>query len=430
MERKDKINHKRNYAFAIMTVVALILLNQIVIQYWLSQKESDAAIINVSGKQRMLSQRILSLYYSQKENPSQIRTKLFQTLNEWENAHSQLLGLNGISNLKIEEEKIRHKLSQLTPNIEFANRFVNGGIPKKNIIHFEKNQNDFLFQMDQIVKEIQVSSEQKLMNIIWIEILLTGLVLVVLFLEYKMVFKKIAGDLSDEVDNLARSNSSLEQYAFIASHDLRAPLQNIVNFSGLLTRELKKENDHKKLIYANFINDSVKRMQATTKDLLDFSTASHKELERKPTNIKSLFEDVLSDIKALVEKSDAKIMANELPLKAHVDDTLFRQLMQNLISNAIKFVPEERNPEVRVFAKKDKGKLIFCVSDNGIGIPDESKERIFGLYKRLHNQREYKGTGIGLALCKKIVEKHEGNIWVEDNTDNGSAFYFEIPENK
>lgn len=427
MEQKGKFNHKRNYAFAIMTMVVLILLNQIVIQYWLSQKASDAVIINVSGKQRMLSQRILNLFYSQNDDSNMLQ--LQDTWNEWNSAHLDLMGLSENLHLKIKQDDIRCELSQLTKNIEFAKRFINRNNTRKEVDAFEKNQHEFLVKMDAIVKDIQVSSENKLKDIIWIEVLLTGFVLLVIFIEYKLVFKKIANELSAEIDKLAKSNASLEQYAFIASHDLRAPLQNVVNFSNLLTRELKKDKDEKKLVYANFIIDSVKRMQDTTKDLLNFSTASHKALEYKPTNIKTLLNEVLEDINTIIKKTDANIETSNLPLKAYVDDTLFRQLLQNLISNAIKFVPEERNPEVRIFAKRGREKFTFCIRDNGIGIPNESKEKVFGLYKRLHSQHEYRGTGIGLALCKKIIEKHKGNIWVEDNLEYGSTFIFEIPVN-
>lgn len=432
MQLEKKRKYKRDYTFAILTTVALIILNQIVIQYWLAQKRSDAAIINVSGKQRMLSQKILWLAYSDFDSPTPAKKEqLASTFQSWELAHQELAGKSNNKKLKIQDEGLRKELDALHTYIEFTKKHItqlnSTKIPQWE--ELEKNQSAYLSKMDAVVQQLQKSSEKRLNLIIRIEIALALLALFVILLEYKLIFKRFTGDLSKEIEKLAKSNDSLEQYAYIASHDLRTPLQNIVNFCGLLTRELEHEGNEKIITYSKFITDSVKRMQATTKDLLDFSAASHKELERKPTNIKTLFEDVLIDINALVENSDAQVVAKELPLKAHVDDTLFRQLMQNLISNAIKFVPEDRNPEVKVFAKKDKGKLTFCISDNGIGVPDESKEKIFGLYKRLHSQIEYKGTGIGLALCKKIVEKHEGNIWVEDNLENGSNFYFEIPEN-
>jgi len=432
MQLEKKRKYKRDYAFAILTTAALIILNQIIIQYWLAQKKSDAAIINVSGKQRMLSQKILWLSYSDFDSPNPVKKEqLASTIQSWEIAHQKLAGKTNNNNLKIKDEEVRKELDELYSYIEVTKKYITqlNSTKEPQWEKLEENQSTYLGKMNALVQQLQKSSEKRLNLIVRIEIALALIALFVILLEYKLIFERFTGDLSKEIEKLAKSNDSLEQYAYIASHDLRTPLQNIINFSGLLTQEIRKEGNEKIITYTKFINDSTKRMQATTKDLLDFSTASHKELKREPTNIKTLFEDVLSDIKTLVEKSDAKVVANELPFKAHVDDTLFRQLMQNLISNAIKFVPEDRTPEVKFFAKKGKGKVTFCVSDNGIGVPDDSKEKIFGLYKRLHSQKEYKGTGIGLALCKKIVEKHEGNIWVEDNLENGSNFYFEIPEN-
>ncbi len=230
------------------------------------------------------------------------------------------------------------------------------------------------------------------------------------------------------IKDLERSNEELQQFAYIASHDLQEPLRTIASFTQLLARRYTGQLDKDADEFIDFIVDGTKRMQAMIKDLLQYSRVQTRGEEFKPTDVQNVLNQALFNLKVSIEENNAEITHDEIPIVI-ADEKQLVQLFQNLISNAIKFKKPDESPKIHISTRKDEenNEYIFGVSDNGIGMEPEYTERIFELFQRLHTRDEYKGTGIGLAVAKKIVERHGGRIWVESELGKGSTFYFTIP---
>ena len=224
---------------------------------------------------------------------------------------------------------------------------------------------------------------------------------------------------------LERSNRELEQFAYVASHDLQEPLRKIAGFTELLSSRYADRFDEKAFTFMEYIVDGAKRMQSLINDLLTFSRVMTHGKEPGETNCNRVLERVLRDMELTIQEHHAEILCNGLPVIT-ADSTQIGQLLQNLVGNAIKY-HGQAPPRVKIAAALKDSEWLFSVSDNGIGIAPEYFDRIFVLFQRLHTRTEYSGTGIGLAVCKRIVERHGGRIWVESEPARGSTFYFTIP---
>lgn len=231
--------------------------------------------------------------------------------------------------------------------------------------------------------------------------------------------------LEEAIEKLEISNRELEQFAYVASHDLQEPLRMVSSFAQLLEKRYKGKLDDDADDFIGFIVEGAQRMKDLIDDLLTFSRLSTASGEFRPTDMNKVLEDVLLSIKPSVEAENATITHDDFPT-VQCDPSQIRQLFQNLISNAIKF--HETSPEIHIFAEESDGKWRFGVSDNGIGIHPDHQDKIFDIFKRLHTREEYEGTGIGLSICKRIVEIHDGDIWVESKPGEGSTFYFTLPK--
>jgi PAS domain S-box-containing protein len=227
------------------------------------------------------------------------------------------------------------------------------------------------------------------------------------------------------VDELKRSNEELKQFAYVTSHDLQEPLRTISSFTQLLKKRYENQLDEDADEFIDYIVDGANRMQIMIKALLDYSRVNTRSIEFKPSNFEEILDQTLNSLKIAIDESEAIITIDSLPTLM-ADDKQMIQLFQNLISNAIKFRKENENVKIYISCKKVSNNYIFSVSDNGIGIELQFKDRIFEVFQRLHTRDEYSGTGIGLAICKKIVERHGGQIWVESEYGEGSTFYFTI----
>jgi signal transduction histidine kinase len=227
-------------------------------------------------------------------------------------------------------------------------------------------------------------------------------------------------------EELVRSNKDLEQFAYVASHDLQEPLRAVSGFVELLRRNLEKHLDEKTSEYINFSIDGAKRMQSLINGLLEYSRVGTQGKKPQKVDSKEAFDEALARLQAGIEESGAKITAYNLPT-VYFDDMQLMRLFQNLIGNAIKFRGDQA-PEIHVSAIHKDGGWRFAVRDNGIGIEPQYTERIFMIFQRLHTRKTYAGTGIGLSICKKIVERHGGRIWVESTPGSGSTFYFTVPD--
>lgn len=224
---------------------------------------------------------------------------------------------------------------------------------------------------------------------------------------------------------LRRSNKELEQFAYIASHDLQEPLRMVSSFLQLLQRKYQDKLEKNANEYIDFAVDGASRMRQLIKDLLAFSRVGTRGKEFEPTDMNVIMKTVLSNLHTRIEENDAKIKFDKLP-EINADGSQIAQLFQNIVSNAIKF-RGERKPVIEIISKRLNAYYEISIKDNGLGIGKEYKERIFEVFQRLHTKEEYEGTGIGLAICKKIVERHGGKIRVESEEGKGSAFIFTLP---
>ncbi len=242
----------------------------------------------------------------------------------------------------------------------------------------------------------------------------------------EMDLRRANEGLAQAADELARSNKDLEQFAYVASHDLQEPLRMVTGFLQLLRDRYKEQLDAKAQEYISFSVDGANRMSNLIKDLLDYSRAGAKEMEKAAVDLSAVAKYIQANLRATIAESDAVITVDPLPTVV-ADLGQMRQLLQNLVANAIKFRLEGRRPEIRISARRDGAHWVFQVKDNGIGIPPAQRDRIFVIFQRLHAREKYAGTGIGLAICKKIVERHGGRIWVESQPQEGSTFFFTLP---
>jgi len=224
---------------------------------------------------------------------------------------------------------------------------------------------------------------------------------------------------------LQRSNEELGQFAYVASHDLQEPLRMVKSFTELLAQRYQGQLDDKADRYMNYITDGAMRMQTLISDLLAYSRAGRFELTLQPTNLEEVVDRVRADLQTVIQTKNVQIKVESLPTLC-ADPTQMQQLMQNLVTNAIKYC-EAESPIVRIWATLARDSWTISVQDNGIGIDPQYAERIFVIFQRLHNKDNYSGTGIGLAICKKIVERHGGKIWVDSQEGQGSTFSFTLP---
>lgn len=240
--------------------------------------------------------------------------------------------------------------------------------------------------------------------------------------------EKAESRLKRLADELKRSNSDLEQFAYIASHDLQSPLRSVESFTQLLAMKYKGKLDAKADEFIKYISDGIRNMQMLINGLLEYSKVGSDGRTFASVDMTSCVNRALTNLRAAVDEKDAEIIHDNTLPEVYGDAIQLTSLFQNLIGNSIKFSQER--PKIRIFSKVEDKLAVFSVRDNGIGIEAKDAEKIFAVFRRLHGSSEYPGTGIGLAICKKIVERHGGRIWVESEPDKGSTFYFTLPVQK
>jgi light-regulated signal transduction histidine kinase (bacteriophytochrome) len=232
-------------------------------------------------------------------------------------------------------------------------------------------------------------------------------------------------DLDERNRDLARSNVELEQFAYVASHDLQEPLRKVTSFVQLLQQRYSGELDERADQYIEFAVDGAKRMQTLVNDLLTFSRVGRNTERFVPVELAACAEVALGSLSPVILESDARIEVGQLPVVMG-DASLLSSLLQNLIGNAVKFRGPE-NPDIRLDAVRQGADWLVTVADNGIGIEPRFADRIFVIFQRLHGRDSYEGTGIGLALCKKIVEFHGGTIRIDTEYQGGTKVCFTLP---
>ncbi|MDN3687663.1 PAS domain S-box protein [Cyclobacterium jeungdonense] len=240
--------------------------------------------------------------------------------------------------------------------------------------------------------------------------------------------KKTEQKLVELNELLEKSNRELEQFASITAHDLQEPLRMVSGFTSLIKKKYEGQLDEKGLQYIHFAMDGSIRMQQMIKDILEFSKAGKGLKRMEHFSLMEVLDPVLNDLKSRIESKGAnvEIPPQDLPLHGH-QNSIYR-LFLNLISNALKFIPKDKSPEVRIRVRQDREKYHFTIEDNGIGISPKDLPKLFQPFNRLHNKQAFEGTGLGLATCKKIVVNHGGEIWITSSLGEGSQFHFTMPK--
>lgn len=228
------------------------------------------------------------------------------------------------------------------------------------------------------------------------------------------------------VEELGRSNAMLQQFARIASHDLQEPLRVLQGYVGLLNSRYKGRLDQKGDEFLNYISDATLRMEKLVAGILNHASVSNATKKFEVVNVSTALDDACANLQQRIQETGAVITRSPLPT-LFANRALITQLFQNLIGNSLKFQKVGEIPRIHITATQFEHGWKFIVEDNGIGIEPEYKERIFGMFKRLHSSQEYPGHGLGLAICKAIVDQHSGTIWVESESGRGSRFCFSIP---
>lgn len=244
-------------------------------------------------------------------------------------------------------------------------------------------------------------------------------------LRVEVAERKLAEEaLRQKTQELARSNSELEQFAYVASHDLQEPLRMVSSYTQLLEQRYNDLLDERGRKYIYYAVDGANRMQRLINDLLAYSRVGTRGKSLAATDANVALGDAILNLASAIEQSQAMVTHDPLPF-VQADRSQLTQVFQNLIGNGIKF-RGQAGPRVHVSAERRANRVIFSVRDNGIGIEPQHFERIFVIFQRLHSREDYPGTGIGLALCKRIVERHNGTMWVESQMDGGSTLYFSL----
>ena len=245
--------------------------------------------------------------------------------------------------------------------------------------------------------------------------------------ESEKALENLNKELVERADELAESNRELERFAYVASHDLQEPLRMIGSFLQLLQKKYANDLDSKAHEYINYAVDGAKRMKDLILDMLEYSRVNTNPIDFENIDLNEVYGDVKLNLSESISSNKAKIEVSKLPtikgIKLHM-----LQLIQNIIGNALKYRSLERDPIINILANEKDTEWEIMISDNGIGIDPRFYEKIFIIFQRLHNKNEYSGTGIGLAICKKIIDKHGGRIWVTSEPGKGSVFYFTLPK--
>ncbi|MDP8990914.1 MAG: PAS domain S-box protein, partial [Acidobacteriota bacterium] len=225
---------------------------------------------------------------------------------------------------------------------------------------------------------------------------------------------------------LMRANGDLQQFAYSASHDLQEPIRSISVYGEMLSQRYRDRLDAKGLQYLSFMTTGAHHMEMLVKDLLAYTQTSETVSEPGPVDANVALEQALANVAEAIRESGAVVSHDALPT-VRMHEVELRQLFQNIVGNAIKYRSEEQAPRIHVTARLEDGRWLFAIRDNGIGIAPAYKDSIFGIFKRLHTDSKYSGTGIGLAICQKIVERNGGRIWVESEVGQGATFFFSVP---
>lgn len=288
-------------------------------------------------------------------------------------------------------------------------------------------------EQEQQIFDLKEKSSQQYLFLVLLSGLV-GMIVIIssgLFFYYRRVRKfneELESKVQERTEALKQSNTQLERFAYIASHDLKTPLRTISSFLSLIKRRIQEYNNPELEDLLSFASNGAKQMNNLIEDVLEFSKVSTAEMKKEIIDLNETIRSVLYNIDDFLRANNGSVETYQLP-SVEGNGGYLHQLFQNLIVNGVKYNEQER-PKVLISCQLHEKNYRFCVQDNGIGIDLAYQDTVFEMFKRLHTSAEYEGTGIGLALCKKIVEQHGGEIWLEDSTSEGTTFCFTLPQTK
>lgn len=459
-----------NKTSAMLGLTAIILVTLNLVLYWsfIKQKETSVRVNNSRNKLQALEAVLSTVKDAETGQRGYLLTGedlylqpynfAVKTIDRQLITLKQYTGANPIQKQQFSqmEELIRQKLVELKATVDLKKNQDSDAAIQLVLTNQGK---ELMEQLRRLIQQMQAEENTQLQN--WLkareEVFQTGQVifsggillnLIVFYLVYRAIaqetherrqaeqslqqlnqelevrVQKRTAELTEANTNLLHSNRELEQFAYVASHDLQEPLRTVNSYAQLLARKYEGNLDAKADKYLGYIREGATRMQQLITDLLELSRVGTRGKGLTPIDCEPVLYQVLENLQVAIAENKAIITHDPLPIVMG-DETQLIQLFQNLISNAIKFRREEP-PQVHICAVQQNNEWVFSVRDNGIGIEAEYFERIFLIFQRLHGRSEYPGTGIGLAVCKKIVDRHGGRIWVESIPGEGTTFYFSL----
>jgi PAS domain S-box-containing protein len=340
----------------------------------------------------------------------------FEMVNQ---AMADLLGYESPENLTENTKNINKDIFIITSQ---RNQFIERLIEKGSIMEFESKVKSKTGEVLWITENASVIKNEN-EDIIGYEEMVQDIT------ERKKMEKELARktkQLKRRNEDLEQSNKDLQQFAYVASHDLQEPLRMVTSFVQLLQKRYQDKLDEEANEFINYAVEGAQRMKELIDDLLLLSRVETRGKLFQKVNMNQVLDNVLTDLTYSIKETNATITNDPLP-EIIADRTQMRTILQNLISNSLKF-HGKNPPKIHISGETREKNWIFWVKDNGIGIDQSDFNRIFKIFQRLHTREEFEGTGIGLALCKKIIQRHDGEIWVESEENKGSIFYFSIPK--
>lgn len=429
----------KRYILGILITVLALTINQAFIQYSLKQKEDDAEIINVSGKQRMLSQKISVLFY-QNYYQNESSEVLQQTINQWKETHQKL---------KAKKEKdtsdknaiLYSRLLSLDTKIEFIIAQIGKKeITKDDLNKIYLNQHNFLKEMDEIVSLLQKDANDKLSFIIFIEYLLFAISLFIIVLEVFIIYKPISKnikitnskllekniELNNALKDLEIKNDKLQHYIYLASHDLQEPVKNVYAIANLLDVNDNNNFDNQTKELLKLLKLKTARISNMIKELIDFHNLGI-NLKLEKVDLNNVLEEVVNDFNDELTILNITISWKKLPIITVFPEEI-KVLFYNLVGNAIKFKNENVTPILSLDFEEKEKYWQFWLETNSINMSIRAIEKVFDLFNKNKDNKKYSGTGITIALYEKVVEMHNGKSWIESTKEKNIRFYFTIPK--